>query len=67
MLSGMSCGGCVNGVKNALLKHPDIQEAVVELNPQTATLTMDKFITTEELQNHLSKIGNYKITELASD
>ncbi len=63
-ISGMSCGGCVNGVKNALLKLPEIQEAEVGLNPQRAILTMNKKIDVAELQAQLSKAGHYSIKEL---
>ena len=65
-LQGMSCGGCVGNVKKALLQIPDITEAEVQLNPQTAILTMNKSIDINELQAKLSKAGNYKIKELVS-
>lgn len=66
-ISGMSCGGCVNSVKNALLKLPEIQEAEVGLNSQRAILTMDKTIDVAELQTQLSNAGHYAIKELGKN
>ena len=63
-LTGMSCGGCVSGVKNALLKLPDVEDAEVHLHPQTAVLTMSKPIDVSELQTQLSKAGHYTIKEV---
>ncbi len=64
-LQGMSCGGCVNSVKNALLKLPDVEEAKVHLHPQAAVLTMREAIDVAELQAQLSKAGHYTIKEVA--
>ena len=63
-LTGMSCGGCVSGVKNALLQLPGIEDAEVHLHPQTAVLTMSKPIDVDELQSQLSKAGHYTINEV---
>jgi copper chaperone CopZ len=62
-ISGMSCGGCVSSVKNALLKHPDVQVAEVHLHPQSAGLTMNTPIDLSELRAQLKKAGNYTINE----
>lgn len=62
-LSGMSCGGCVNSVKQALLKVPEVTEADVHLHPQTAVITMDKSIDIVELQTQLKRAGHYTIKE----
>ena len=62
-LGGMSCGGCVNNVKRALLLNPDIEEVEVELNPQSAVITMRKAIDVNELQAQITKVGNYTIRE----
>ncbi|MBK6635970.1 MAG: heavy-metal-associated domain-containing protein [Chitinophagaceae bacterium] len=61
----MTCGGCVNNVKQALLKVTDVTEADVQLHPQTAVVTMNKLITVIELQKQLSKAGQYTIKEVA--
>ncbi|MBK7307788.1 MAG: heavy-metal-associated domain-containing protein [Chitinophagaceae bacterium] len=63
-IQGMSCGGCVNSVKNALHKFPGVEDAEVHLHPQTAVLTMSKSIDVDELQTQLSKVGHYTIKEV---
>lgn len=65
-LKGMSCGGCVNNVKRALLQVPDVEDAEVQLHPQGAVLTMSKSIDVRELQAELNKAGHYSITEVIS-
>ena len=60
----MRCGGCVNSVKNASLKLPEILEAEVGLNPQCSILTMNKTVDVAELQAQLSNAGHYSIKEL---
>ena len=65
-LYGMSCGGCVSNVKQALLQVPDVIEAEVHLNPQGAIITMNKSITVDELQAQLKKAGHYTIKEVVS-
>jgi len=62
-ITGMSCGGCVNNVKQALLQNPDIEDAEVQLNPQSAVLTTSKLVAVEVLQAQLSRAGNYTIKE----
>jgi len=62
-LDGMSCGGCVNNVKRALLMVPDVTEAEVQLYPPSAVITMKKIIDVNELQAALSKAGHYTIRE----
>jgi len=64
-LTGMSCGGCVSNVKQALLKVPDVKQAEVQLHPQSAIITMNKLIDVSELQAQLSKVGRYTIKEVA--
>jgi len=63
-IKGMSCGGCVSNVKRALLQLPDVTEADVQLNPQSAVLTMSKPVDVKELQTQLSNAGHYSIKEL---
>jgi copper chaperone len=62
-LQGMSCGGCVSNVKLALLQVPDVTDAEVHLNTQSAVLTMSKPVYVEELQAQLKKAGQYTIKE----
>ena len=63
-LSGMNCVGCVNAVKNALLQMSDISSVEVQLDPQSAVITMDKSIGINELQEQLAKSGPYIIKEI---
>ena len=63
-LEGMNCSGGLNNVKWALLKIPEVQAADVQLNPQRATVTMSRAFDVAELQAHISKSGNYTITEI---
>ena len=65
-LQGMSCGGCVNHVKHALLEIPGVEDADVQLNPQMVLLTMREPVAMEVLQAQLSKAGNYTIKEIIS-
>ena len=64
-IKGMSCGGCVSNVKKALLQLPDVTEADVKLNPQSAALTLGKPVDVKDLQTQLSKAGHYTIKEVA--
>ena len=65
-LSGMSCGGCVNSVRQILLQIPDVIAAEIQLNPPTTVLTMNKDIALEKLQEQLAQSGNYTIRDLIS-
>ena len=57
----MSCNGCRTTVENALNSIDGIT-AAVSLNPPVATLTMEKHIPIEKLQQALTTAGNYMIT-----
>ncbi|WP_149206291.1 heavy metal translocating P-type ATPase [Flavobacterium johnsoniae] len=60
IISGMSCNGCRTKVEKTLNEIEGIH-AEVNLNPGEATITMDKHVTTEKLQEALSAAGNYTI------
>ncbi len=62
----MSFGGCVNHIKHALLKIPGVDDAGVQLNPQSVLITMPEPIAMEVLQAQLSKAGNYTIREIVA-
>ncbi len=62
-ITGMTCNGCVAKAKSELLKLGDITEAEVQLAPPQATITMQKHIPVQTLQNALGKAGAYTITE----
>ena len=59
-ITGMSCDGCRTKVEKTLNTVPGI-EAQVTLNPPQATITMDKHVPTNELQEALSAVGKYTI------
>jgi len=63
-IQGMSCSGCVNHVKHALLEIPGVEDADVQLNPQSVLLTMREPVTMDVLQAQLGKAGNYSIREI---
>lgn len=60
IISGMSCNGCRTKVEKTLNQIEGIH-AEVNLNPGEATITMDKHVATEKLQEALSAAGNYTI------
>lgn len=62
-ISGLTCNNCVAKAKSELLKLGDITSANVQLNAPQATLSMQKHIPVQALQNALHKAGNYTISE----
>jgi Cu+-exporting ATPase len=59
-VTGMSCDGCRSKVEKTL-NAIDGVEAVVSLDTATATITMEKHIPTEKLQEALTAAGEYTI------
>ncbi|MEC4048571.1 heavy metal translocating P-type ATPase [Flavobacterium sp. SUN046] len=59
-IAGMTCDGCRTKVEKTL-NAIDGVEAKVSLNPSIATITMEKHIPTEQLQDALSAVGKYTI------
>jgi copper chaperone CopZ len=58
-VTGMTCGGCVNRVKNAL--QPFAAEVIVTLDPPQATLKQPS-TNLAQLNQTLSKVGHYSLT-----
>lgn len=52
-LTGMTCGGCENKVKSNLLVLPDVTSVEVSKDTNTATISMDKHIGLDSLQQAL--------------
>ncbi|QDW27379.1 heavy-metal-associated domain-containing protein [Pedobacter sp. KBS0701] len=52
-LTGMTCGGCENKVKSSLLILPDVTTVEVSKEANTATISMDKHIGLDSLQQAL--------------
>ena len=59
-ITGMTCDGCRAKVEKTLNTIEGI-EAKVSLNPPVATITMEKHIPTEKLQEALIAVGKYTI------
>lgn len=63
-IDGISCGGCISKVKKTLESHPLIEEVEISLNFLGATvIKMKDKIDTNYLQQVLSKVGNYTISD----
>lgn len=59
----MTCSNCESKVKSALLTLPDVTSVEVSKDNNTATITMEKHISLNTLQEGLLKAGEkYKIT-----
>ncbi|CAG2533114.1 MAG TPA: copper resistance protein CopZ [Maribacter sp.] len=64
-INGISCGGCVARVKKTLEAHPSIEKAEIFLHPKGATIiNMKEKLSVEDLQEQLSKLDGYTITEV---
>ena len=61
----MTCGGCVNSAKRALMQVPGVNDAEVQLHPQRAVLTMSEPVDLNQLQAQLRKVGHFTIKEAA--
>lgn len=61
-IDGMTCGGCVANVTNALRKVPGVKSANVNLTNKEAIIEMNRHIPEKELQEALGN-GKYKIQE----
>lgn len=59
-ITGMTCDGCRTKVEKELNTIEGI-EAKVSLNPPLASITMEKHIPTEKLQEALTAVGKYTI------
>jgi len=60
----MTCGNCVAKVKSQLLMIGDVLEADVQLAQPQATISMQRHIPVQVLQQAVRKAGNYTIEEL---
>lgn len=62
-LTGMTCGGCENKVKNNLLILPEVTAVEVSKDTNSATISMDKHIGLDTLQQALGgSESKYQIT-----
>src|SRR2546430_16571742 len=60
-IKGITCEVCVANVKSELLKLGDVENANIQLAAPQATITMQKHIPLQTLQQAVAKAGNYMI------
>lgn len=66
-IDGMHCNSCVSKVKNELHKIGAITGAQIQLQAPQATITMEKHVSTTELQRAVAKAGSFSLMEMAED
>ena len=62
-IDGMHCGSCIAKVKHELFKLGDVTEAEIQLNSPQATITMERPISADKLQQAVSRAGSFIIRE----
>lgn len=66
-IDGMTCNGCVQSVKNALLRSAGVSDAQVSLEEKKAQVTFDEQVTTPAaLANAVSEAG-YEASERSTN
>lgn len=66
-IDGMTCNGCVQSVKNALLRSAGVTDAQVSLEDKKAQVTFDEHLTSPAaLANAVSEAG-YEASELTTN
>jgi copper chaperone CopZ len=58
-ITGMSCGGCVNSIRNALSKIPGVTDAQVKIG--TAIVTYDPALTNPEALRRVITQAGYAL------
>ena len=59
-ITGMTCNGCVNSVKNKLESLPQVKSAIIDLADQQGILELKQAVGIDKLQE---TIGHYQIRE----
>ena len=62
-ITGMTCKGCEAKVKKTLEAFPEIEKAEISVENGNGKIYFDNDMSTTVLQQKLSEIGNYTITE----
>ena len=62
-VSGMTCDGCVNSIKEALELNKFISSVNINLEDENININSDKNFTVNELNSLIEKLGKYKIYE----
>ena len=65
-ITGMSCNGCKSKVEKAL-NGINGAEAIVSLDTNSVTISMEKHIPTSKFQDALSATGNYTISDFSEN
>lgn len=60
-ITGMTCGSCVEKIRQRLGEHPNIESAAVTLQPPQAVVQMKHHLTDEELNQWLAPLGRYRL------
>ena len=63
LIEGMSCQHCVNHVRNALSELAGVNDVTVDLDKQTALLTLDQEISNDLITAAIDEIG-YKVVSI---
>ena len=66
-ITGMTCGGCVKNVKEALGQIEGVQTVEVNMNPPQAVIEANKSISSTQLNQVLAKAGGYSISGAKDD
>ena len=62
-VSGMTCDGCANSIKEALELNNLISSVNISLENENINVSSDKSFTVNELNSLIENLGNYKIYE----
>ena len=62
-VSGMTCDGCANSIKEALESNKLISSVNISLENENINISSDKSFTVNELNSLIENLGNYKIYE----
>jgi copper chaperone CopZ len=62
-ITGMTCEGCSAKVSYLLRQIPSVTDVAISLEEGEAAVTMDKHISTPELQNALKEYPKYQLSE----
>lgn len=60
-LSGLSCMSCVEKITSRLLRHPDVTDASVSLQPPVARISTRSPFSDEAMNDWLKPLGKYRV------
>jgi cation transport ATPase len=65
-LTGLSCMSCVEKITTRLLRHPDVTEASVTLQPPEARIKTRTLFSDEAMNDWLQPLGKYRVATTLS-